>query len=186
MSKRIEASRLARGRGTGTGQGTGNGSGAQLQSAAVVRWWLPPLPVRLVRFQDVYQALAIQYADDLGGEEELTTAQKIALWRLMRLIVKAEMKSRNIETRGISRKDPHAHDPLAGYIALENSIGRYLDRLGLERRAREVERDLRATWAEAGADGPQEGSRPAPDTRPSPPPGSRGGARRPRPREVSL
>jgi len=78
------------------------------------------------RWRDIFEALA----DDRGGYDRLSEAERQLVRRCATLAVEAEI----MEDERSQGKDMN----LEAYIALTNSLARQLARIGLKRRARDV------------------------------------------------
>lgn len=82
------------------------------------------------RFSGVYAAIV----SDLGGEDHLSEGQKQLAWRAARLAIECEM----MDAAAIKSGTPMAPETLQSYGQLVDRFGRAMERLGLERRARDV------------------------------------------------
>jgi hypothetical protein len=81
--------------------------------------------------------LVADHATDLGGENELSTAQRVLVRRAAMLTVQTEM----MERRWDENNGEASAKQIDGYQRTVNTLRRTLEAIGLERRARDVTPD---------------------------------------------
>lgn len=125
--------------GRSTTPGTTAGSGAQPRSAALALPWLAPLPARAAPFLAEYVAFALGLVADLGGEDNLTTAQRALVASTAEVRALRQKAGRNLLARGLVQRKGDLRGAAKLYVSLVNSERLGLLALGLERRARQVD-----------------------------------------------
>lgn len=114
------------------------------------------LPPRLAWMRPEIDAFRAGLVCDLGGEP--TTAQSALVEQAVRLLTVVLLLTWNVFTRGGTTRKGELRPAIKALATYENSLRLALLALGLERRAKQVDLDLRALWSRSRAEGPPEPS----------------------------
>jgi hypothetical protein len=113
--------------------------------------WLPALPARADAFLAEYVAFALGLVADLGGEEDMTTAQRALVASTAEVRALRQKAGRNLLARGLVQRKGDLRGAAKLYVALVNSERLGLLALGLERRARQVDSYVEGVLAQERA-----------------------------------
>jgi len=111
-----------------------SGKGGPIIHGGIQFWKYGIVPAGKERILDVVDAVIQDYVADLGGEEEISSGQKILLHNLKKMLTFQLLVDEHLSKNGIIDKGGNVAPALSAfYLAAVNTANRITDKLGMKR-----------------------------------------------------